>query len=156
MFNIAIHFIVPLLFLIAPASIAAHEIGHLLGARIVKADVFELSIGRGKSLVSFSSKSLKINVRAFYFIGGEAKSKRKQPYKPLDIFLITIGGPLLNLLCAYLFYMLHTAYPSEFLGLIILFNLWLGLVNLIPLKMSGKSSDGYVIFQAILKCVKIR
>ena len=152
--NIVIHFILPLVFLIAPMSIIIHEMGHLLGARIVKADHYKLSIGKGKKIFSFSCHSLQIIIRTLYFTGGEAKSRRKHAYKPFDISLITAGGPLLNLVFALMCYSFFKSYPSNLIGLFILFNLWLGVGNLIPFKVRGKPSDGYLIFKAILECVK--
>lgn len=156
MVNIAIHFVLPLLFLVAPVSIVMHEIGHLLGAKIVKADYLNLSIGQGKRLFSFSGETFIITVHALYFLGGETKSKRKQPYKPLDILLITAGGPIVNLLLVFVFYVIYSVYPFKYILLLILFNLWLGLGNLIPFKIRGKCSDGYIIFKAILECDKIK
>jgi len=150
MVNIVIHFLLPLILLIAPMSVIVHEIGHLLGAKIVKAEYFKLSIGKGKSILFYSKKSLDIIVRAFYFTGGEAKSKRKQPYKPFDILLITAGGPLMNLIFAFMLYVISKVYPTNLIGLFILFNLWLGIGNLIPFKVKGKTSDGYVIYRSVL------
>src|SRR5690625_5298721 len=113
--NIVIDFILPLVFLIAPMSIIIHEMVHLLGARIVKADHYELSIGKGKKIFSFSGHSLEIIIRTLYFTGGEAKSRRKHAYKPFDISLITDGGPLFKLVFALMCYSLFKSYTSYFI-----------------------------------------
>lgn len=143
--------IISFLFLIAPISNVAHEAGHMIGAFIVKADYIHLSIGKGKRIVSFTIKKLKVTLRTLYFTGGQAESNRLQAYHPIEMVFITIMGPLINLLCAFIFYLLFQVHQADYILLFILFNLWLGLGNLIPFKFKENYSDGYMILKVLFK-----
>lgn len=146
-----INLIIVFLFLIAPISNILHEIGHMIGAIIVKSDNMILTIGKGKKVLTVPLKKLVIHVHRVFFIGGHAASKRHNPYKPLEMILITFCGPLLNILIGLSAYLLFRAHMSDYVLLFILFNLWLGLTNLIPFKIKGKYSDGYLIFKTLIE-----
>lgn len=143
--------IVSFLFLTAPISNVAHEVGHMIGAFIVKADHMHLSIGKGKRVVTFTFKKLKVTLRRLYFTGGQAESMRYKAYLPIEMVFITIMGPLMNLLCAFIFYLLFQVHPTDIILLFILFNVWLGLGNLIPFKFKQNYSDGYMILKILFK-----
>lgn len=151
MFSIAIKYIIPLIFLIAPLSVIAHEIGHIIGARIVKADYVKLSIGQGRKLYSLSKRSFEMTIHLFYFIGGYATSGRVIPYNSKDIIIISIFGPMINIILAFIFYGIYIVYSQDFVLLLCLFNLWLGIANLIPFKYKHNYSDGYVILTRVIK-----
>src|SRR5699024_11309555 len=96
-----INLIITFLLFIAPFTIIIHEIGHMVGAIIVKADNVHLSIGHGKKVFTVSLRKLVIHIHAFFFMGGQATSKREKPYGTMDILLIIISGTLLNVFLAY-------------------------------------------------------
>lgn len=143
-----------LVFVVAPVGTIVHECGHLLGAGTVQADKITLSIGRGKQMISFSLKRIRITVYAIFFLGGQARSKRKTSYKPMEIIWVTFCGLLSSSLFAVLFYFLYNAYSSPYIKLLFLFNGWLAIVNSIPFKINGMQSDGYTICKEIFHIAK--
>lgn len=151
-----INLIITFLLFIAPFTIIIHEIGHMAGAIIVKADNVHLSIGQGKKVFTVSLRKLVIHIHAIFFMGGQATSKREKPYGPMDILLITISGPLMNVFLASAIYFLFKVHSSDYILLFIFFNLWVGLGNLIPFKIREKYSDGYIIFHTLINYDKIR
>ena len=64
---------------------------------------------------------------------------------------ITILGPLFNAISALLSFYLFQLYPSNFLGLLFWFNIWMAVVNIIPIKINGKQTDGLTILRLIRK-----
>lgn len=142
-------YVLCLIFIVAPIGTFLHEMGHAAGAKMVKADIIIVSIGLGKNIGVISWHSIKIKLKAFFFIGGYVQSERKIAYKLFEIIWIAICGPLSNAIFAFLFYLLYVMYPIGFFKLLFLFNLWLAVINIIPFKLFGKQSDGYTIFTAI-------
>ncbi|WP_188453748.1 site-2 protease family protein [Virgibacillus oceani] len=139
-----------LILLIAPVSTVIHELGHIIGAKLVKADSVTLSIGSGKSVCKFNIKRLHIRLHALYFIGGIAYSERSIPYKTGEIIWITLCGPVFNGIFAMLVSVLFDL-TNGFYQLLVLFNCWLAIVNIIPFRLKEKQSDGYTIIQTISK-----
>ncbi|WP_106497357.1 site-2 protease family protein [Lentibacillus sp. Marseille-P4043] len=137
-----------LLFFIAPISTVLHECGHMLGARLVKADQITLAVGVGKKMYHFSHKQYRVSIHALFFLGGLAYSERNKPYKPMEIVWITICGPFINGIAACLVYLLF-GFANGYVQLFILFNIWLAIVNIIPFKLKEKHSDGYTIVKTV-------
>lgn len=140
-----------LIFFAAPVGIAVHEMGHMLGAKMVNADKTTLTIGTGNVIFRRAWKQTEITIRMLFFLGGAAGSQRKIPYELAEQIKITALGPLSNFLAAGFCYGLYIAYPGDYLLIVLLFNLWVGLINIIPYRMKGKESDGYTIRKIIKK-----
>lgn len=146
-----IYLLLFLLLIVAPIGTIIHEGGHLIGAKLMKADHIVISIGSGKKILTFSVKNIQINVQMFYFIGGHVQNKRDVPYKLFEMICIISFGPILNGIFTVVFYLLYYILVSEYLYLLFLFNLWLMIINIIPFKFKGKHSDGYMIFNLLRK-----
>ncbi|MFD1039233.1 M50 family metallopeptidase [Virgibacillus byunsanensis] len=140
-----------LILIVAPIGSIVHELGHALGARILSANHVILSIGTGKKLFHYSCKYLDVAIHPIYFIGGHSYSERGNPYKNHELIWISICGPISNGLFSLLFFYVYNLFPNSYIQLLILFNLWLALVNMIPFQFNGKQSDGYTVFKRILK-----
>src|SRR5690625_6135794 len=138
-----IYLLLFLLFIAAPIGTLIHEGGHLIGAKLMKADYLHLTIGYGKKLFTFICQNIQIIICRFFFIGGYVKNERYLPYRTIEMICIIVFGPLLNVVFAVFFYMLYNLFPNEYIFLLLLFNLWLALINLILFKVKDKQSDGY-------------
>ncbi|HLR63204.1 MAG TPA: site-2 protease family protein [Lentibacillus sp.] len=138
-----------LIFVVAPAGTAIHELGHLIGAKSVGADKVSLTIGAGNIVYRTIWKQMHIVIRLFFFVGGMALSERKVPYQPGERIKIAIFGPLSSLLAACICALLYIVYPGSYLLLMLLFNLWIAFINIIPFRFKDKQSDGYTIYEAI-------
>lgn len=151
--NIAfiICFLLYLIFLVSPISHFLHELGHALGASLVKADNIKIIIGKGKTLVKMGTVKVKIVVNKWYFIGGLTESFREKPYNKAEKILILLFAPFLNGIVAVIFYIIFTHHSNIFVEIIIWYNLWLMLSNLLPFKWDGKQTDGYTIYKLMCK-----
>ncbi|GGB33889.1 hypothetical protein F3157_04880 [Virgibacillus dakarensis] len=132
----------------APVSTMLHELGHVLGAKWAKADSITLSVGAGKKLITFSFKQIQIDVFTLFFLGGSAYSERNIPYKPMEKICISLAGPVSNGLAAAIVCVLFGS-SNVFVQVLILFNIWLAVINIIPFKLNGKQSDGYTIVKTV-------
>lgn len=144
-------FFLYILFIVAPLSTFIHELGHAYGAKLAKAENIELSVGLGKKLVSISLKQYRLSIHMFFFLGGSVKNRRDLPYQRRDIMIITMLGPLNNALFALIFYGIHLMDPSPYMIVLAMFNFWLAIVNIIPFKLWGKESDGFILLKEMLK-----
>lgn len=133
--------------MVSPIGAFIHEVGHLIGALLVKADRVELLLGIGKKIGSLNYGSLVIHIHAVLFLGGLAKSSRNTPFNKKELCFITFCGPLFNLLVAYAVTMIPL--NNKYIFLFIIYNIWIGVINLVPFKVNGKQSDGYTIFGII-------
>lgn len=140
-----------LIFIIAPLGTIMHELGHAIGARLLRADQIHLTVGSGKPIVTLSIRSFHMTINIVYFLGGMANSKRERDYSAGEAAFIAVCGPLFNGIFALFWVMLFYVMPSTFIWLMVLFNLWLFLVNLVPFQIKGKTSDGYTILKNILR-----
>ncbi|MCT2537437.1 hypothetical protein NC661_00600 [Aquibacillus koreensis] len=137
------------LLVIAPLCVLIHECGHALGGLIVKADQVRLEFGIGWKIKEFAWKKVQVVLYTFLFIGGLAQSTRNIPFTRMEVAIISVSGPLLNTIIAFLVICLET---TSVLGqLFMFFNLWLAFINVIPFKWKQKKSDGYIIMQQLLK-----
>ncbi|WP_085991985.1 M50 family metallopeptidase [Oceanobacillus senegalensis] len=146
-----IYLLLYLIFIVAPFSIFFHEIGHAIGARTRGADFIQLSIGQGKRLVTLGDQNFQIIVHLFYFMGGLTISEKSPSYKTKDVIILTLLGPLANGIIAILLILFYRMGPSLYIELAIWFNLWLMIVNLLPIKLKDKYTDGYIIFKRICR-----
>jgi Zn-dependent protease len=146
-----IYLILYLLFVVGPFSTIIHEAGHAFAARTAKADHILLSIGYGKKIYEKSFHIFQLSIRRFFFLGGFATSSRNTPFTPSEKIWISIMGPLTSALLAFTFYFLYYLFPSSYFFLFFLFNVWLAIINLLPLNLRGKQSDGYKILQLMKK-----
>lgn len=134
------------LMIVAPFCLLFHELGHLYAAKMVKANVIELSIGVGKTFIKIKRKGIHITVRHFFFLNSYTSSYRQVPYLSYEKILISMMGPLFSLFLAMIWFIIYS-----FFGMILifyvfhLFNLWIGIINLLPFKIGQKESDGYTI-----------
>lgn len=146
-----IYLLLYLILIAAPLSIILHEFGHAFAASVVKADHISVSIGKGKRVHLFAFKKIQIIIHAIFFLGGLAESDRKIPYKSYEIVWISISGPIMSGIIAFLFYKVDEMYPSNYLQLFCWFNIWLAVVNIVPFKIKEKHTDGYTIINALRK-----
>ena len=143
------YLILYLLFVVGPVSIILHEAGHAFAAHTAKADRILLSIGMGKKIYEKSFNKLQLSIHRFFFMGGFSASSRNTAFKASEMIWIALMGPLTSGLLACAFYLIHVAFPSNYFLLFFLFNVWLTVINLLPLNVGGKQSDGYKIFRLI-------
>lgn len=136
------------LLVIAPLTLFIHELGHSLGAYIVKSDKIQLFFGVGKRIKSFSIKRWTVHLHSFYMLGGHTVSERDPYYSKMEQVIISLFGPLLNgwigILGTFLF-----SNHSGVLLIFILFNFWLCIINLIPYRIGSRQSDGYAAVKAL-------
>lgn len=144
-----IYLLLYLVFVVAPIGTALHEAGHAIGAKLFHADHISLSLGIGKTISSFSYVKIRIKINAIYFLGGLASSEKNNMYKPHELICIALCGPLSNGFFAGVIYILYSIYPNSYLLLLLLFNLWIAIVNMVPFQINGKKSDGYGIYRVL-------
>ncbi|MGJ9456866.1 site-2 protease family protein [Oceanobacillus sp. CF4.6] len=145
------YLIVYLILVIAPLTTLIHELGHVSGSLIVKADYIQLTMGYGKRQITFNFNQIKFIFYPFYFIGGFTTSDRDKPYKNSEIIWVTILGPVFNAITAWISYYAFEFYPSDFLQLLFWFNIWMAIVNIIPFKINEKQTDGFTILKLMIK-----
>lgn len=146
-----IYLLLYLIFIAAPIGTLTHEAGHVIGARTLHADNANLSLGTGKKVSEFFFQKVRITIYAMFFIGGMVSSDRKNDYKPHEIIIIALCGPLSNGIFSCLLYILYQLFPSNYLLLLLLFNLWIAIINLVPFQFKGKKSDGYTVYKALIQ-----
>src|SRR5699024_9651363 len=110
-----------------------------------------LTIGYGTKLFTFTCLNIQLIICRFFFIGGYVKNGRYLPYLTIAMLRIIVFERLLHVLFAVFFYMLYNLFPNVYIFLLLLFNLWLALINLIPFKVKDKQSDGYMILNLLRK-----
>ncbi|MFC3038972.1 site-2 protease family protein [Virgibacillus xinjiangensis] len=134
-------------------SIVIHELGHAVAARILEAEETELSIGIGKKIGSLKAAGIQVNFHICYFLGGLAQSRRREPFTDREKVWVSFAGPLASATISLLAGLyLPVTDSNEYLRLFFLFNLWLAAINIIPFKVRGKETDGYIILTIIKKC----
>lgn len=135
---------------IVPASLIFHEIGHVVGAKLRRADQIHLTIGIGIKVFETTLFGVRIFFRLIYMLGSYTSTVRTIPLKSNEKIFITLMGPIFNLLLSVIFfyvYKFHIDEPIIFVSC--LFNLWLAVMNLIPYKIGMKQSDGYIVYSLI-------
>lgn len=132
-----------------------HECGHAVGARWSNYHNIVISIGSGKKWFSFRLLTIEWKIYHLFFLGGQTSYKSPSSYRPLDVALISMMGPLFNGFVVFLLLSFTTIYDYNGLYLFFLFNAWLILVNIIPIKWKSKQSDGYIALKMIYDHVMI-
>lgn len=131
------------LFIIGMTSLLFHEIGHVTAARWYHASHIDLIVGAGKKVFAYSVGRLTVHVHQLFFMHFVTSSNRSSLYTSKEITMISMMGPVFSILLATVFYMLfHAFFSVYFLYVGFLFNLWLGIFNLIPFKIGHKTTDG--------------
>lgn len=87
-----------LFFFTAPVGTIIHETGHMAGALLVNADKVTFTIGTGKTVKLFHCKKVILHLGLMIFLGGFAASERSQPYNKWEVMIVSLSGPLINLL----------------------------------------------------------
>lgn len=144
-----IYLLIYLILIVAPISTIIHESGHMIGSFLSKSDHMKLSIGYGKEIIHFSKKNIEVTIRLFFFLNGNTKSERHRPYGVMEHILISVCGPLNNIIFVFLFYFIYMIHPNDYILLFIFFNGWLAITNIIPYKIKDRYSDGYLIVKMI-------
>lgn len=135
-----------------PLSMFWHELGHLIGAKIVRATNIILTVGIGKPIFRRTFKNMTFVVRQFFFFHSLTETHREQSLSRKEVILITMMGPISSLVLSLLAYgFVSFVMPSLIVYLTFLFNLWIGFINLIPFKFNERRSDGYTIIEMMLK-----
>lgn len=140
-----------LVFIVGPFSMIVHELGHAFGAKRVKGKHITIVLGAGKKVFEFYLVKIKIEIKAFYFLGAYTKSRKDPNYTKRDVFWITFFGPLNNLVFTFFLLYLDGIFMNPYMRLMLLFNLWMFVVNLIPFKIKEKRSDGYILFNSVFR-----
>ena len=134
-----------------PLQLIAHELGHALAGRLMGGYLLRFVIGpwRGSR---FRSGFRWKRVRSLKGIGGFV-----QTLMPADsrfkraMSVMLLGGPLANLSLATLAWLIiyfGAYWPLQvFSAAILLFGLLLGVLNLVPFKVSGFMTDGAQLLQ---------
>lgn len=136
--------------IIAPIGLFWHELGHVLGARFVRAPHVTLIIGVGKPIVKRTYDNTTFILRRLFWVNSVTKTKNSHLLSKNDKVIITLMGPMSSLFFSILAYCLYVLIvPNLFVLLLCLFNLWLGIINLIPFKINERQSDGYTILQTL-------
>ncbi|MGM8211661.1 hypothetical protein ACLIBH_02590 [Virgibacillus sp. W0430] len=145
-------FVVYLIFIVAPISLFIHEVGHVIGALLVKSESIKLVIGTGnKRTLIRCTNVVTISIHQWFFRGAYTESKRNIPLQPMETAIVVVLGPIVSLLFSSVFYYFNQIFMHPLLYLFVLFNLWIGIVNLIPFKIGNKQSDGFIIWRTFVK-----
>ncbi|CDQ19443.1 site-2 protease family protein [Halobacillus karajensis] len=144
--------ILVLIFLVAPLSQLIHELGHIIPGLLFRSDHSELHLGRGKVLLSWKQKRVRVCIHLLFFQGAYSLNERESFFSNREKIWISAGGPLLNGLTASSLFFLSLEEGYGSFTLPFLFNLYLAVINLIPFSLKGKVSDGYRILQALKRC----
>lgn len=138
-----------LILVIVPISLFIHELGHLLGAKYLKADRVTIYLGAGRKLFTLSFKEMTLNVSLLIMFNAHTQSERKQNFTNKELAFITMMGPLFSLIFTGFFSLLFIITTSELIFYFFLFNLWLAVINLVPFKTKNQKSDGYLIWNLL-------
>ncbi len=131
--------------------IVPHELGHALTGFLLKARVFKVSIGFGRTLISKRLFGWEWEMKAIPLSGATFVYNTSRRLFRLRRFLITLAGPLSNaLIVIFLVILVDTAYLSVDFPLhkmhpvyaLYLANLLMLVISLLPIK----SSTAYGVF----------
>lgn len=134
-----------------PLSVLIHELGHALAAKRCGAQGLKIYIGSGKELCSYSIGTIKVTFHLIWMFGGATSSDIPVTLNRSKEAFVALLGPVFSLCFACVLLLIQWIYPSPITGLSMLFNLWIGGVNLIPFKIGAKHSDGFTVIQSLFK-----
>ncbi len=126
-----------------------HELGHAIGAKMASFQHITITIGTGREIGSFRTFNIEWRFHTLFFLGAYISYETSERYKPLDVAFVAMMGPLCNGITFLLIDIFTNKYLHNGLYLFFLFNAWLVLANVIPLKWNEKQSDGYMILKMI-------
>ncbi|MCH1625587.1 site-2 protease family protein [Ferdinandcohnia quinoae] len=141
------------LFLSVPLTNLLHEVGHVSGAKFLGIKGSQIQLGTGPKLFHFHVKETKVDVMLAYFIGAYSTNEYQGRLQEWKRGVISLSGPILNIIVVVIMTILGLTETTS-LRLFILFNLWVGGVNIIPFKIKEKESDGYIFVKALVNLVK--
>ncbi|RWZ60215.1 hypothetical protein EQV77_02670 [Halobacillus fulvus] len=133
----------------APLSLFAHELGHVMMARLCRAEQSEIRIGTGRELFALVTGRMRVQVGWIFFHGAHSVNTRKQEFNRFEKAMISVGGPLINSGCAALIMLTPLHDLSRQFVILGWFNVYLTVINLIPFSLKGKKSDGYTVWKAL-------
>ncbi|WP_349410367.1 site-2 protease family protein [Pseudalkalibacillus sp. SCS-8] len=146
------------IFLLFPVSNLLHELGHYITARSSGIQDTELRIGYGPVIFHINNTFLNMKVGLFYFAGAYTAWSGTSALNPIHRVLISMNGPLVNMVVAVYGWVLLRRGPSvEYemtLSIFVMINLWIAVGNLLPYKLFGKSSDGLVAIKGLWQVLK--
>lgn len=146
-----------LIFIIAPISLLFHEIGHVVGATMMRATSIRLTIGFGKPFWQTTFGHIQIVLQRFFLINSFTATVRDVPFTNKEKLWITFMGPFFSGLLTLITYIAYSTFiQTDLLYLFFMFNLWLMIINLIPFKIGQKQSDGYTICTQLIQHLKKR
>jgi len=131
-----------------------HELGHALAARIIAFKRVRLSIGSGKELTSFQFLHIEWKFHMICILGGYTSYETPRTYHPLDVAFVAMMGPIFNGITFLLIDLFTDKLISTSLYVFLLFNGWMFLANIVPLKWKEKQSDGYLVLKMILQHIR--
>jgi len=136
--------------IIVPISLFWHELGHLLGAKLMRATHITLTIGTGKPILKWTFNNMTFIINRLFIFHSLTETNSFHTLSKKDKFVITLMGPISSLLLSFITFCFDIfLFNNVILVYASLFNLWLGIVNLLPFKINEKQSDGYTILQII-------
>ncbi|WP_068671965.1 site-2 protease family protein [Oceanobacillus sp. Castelsardo] len=138
-----------LVLIIAPLSTFFHEIGHAIAARTLKASEITLKMGIGKRILAITLLELNIEIYSLFFIGGHTVSSRHPYYKKGELIYISLMGPLSNGIIALFLCLYLRNEVNLYIELSFWFNIWLFIMNIIPIRLNNKYTDGYIVYKLI-------
>lgn len=136
--------------LITPFGLFWHELGHVFAAYLMRARHITLTVGSGKPIIQGTLGHVTFEIRRILLFNSYTRIEASTYLSNKDKVIITSMGPIFSLLLSLLAYVLNLLIVKHLIWYILcLFNLWLGIINLIPFRIKGKQSDGYTILQTI-------
>ena len=139
-----------LLIVIVPITNFIHEWGHILLARSLKVTGTMIELGVGPKICSFRLLGCQCQINAVYFLGAQSFNESDEVISNWNKGLIALGGPLGNLFIAILLSISITI-EDKAIWLFMLFNFWVGFVNLLPFKFFKKESDGLIFTKVLVQ-----
>ncbi|UOQ42658.1 site-2 protease family protein [Halobacillus salinarum] len=139
------------IFFAAPLGLFIHECGHVIPALCFRSDFSLISVGSGREIMKVRIGKLHFQCRLILFHGAYSLNERNEKFSLRERAIISICGPVMNAAGAAVLWMSSLVHISFSVYLFGLFNLYLALVNLVPFRIKGKSSDGYRFIQLICK-----
>ena len=143
-----------LLIVIVPISNFIHEYGHVLMAQTLKVNGTIIEIGVGQRIISFRFFGCQCRINTVYFLGAQSYNESDIEVSNWNKALIALGGPLGNLVIACLLSVFITN-DNQTVRLFILFNFWVGFVNLVPFRFLKRESDGFVFTSMLFQELKL-
>ena len=141
------------LLLAAPISNLLHEIGHILVARFFQVRGTQISLGIGPKLFGFKVGGTFLEINLVYFIGAFSTNDSSLEISDFKKAMIAVGGPVMNIVIAVVMMRIYEI-ENMLVSLTIFYNIWLGIMNLLPYKFIGKASDGWVFLSSLFEQMK--